>query len=99
MPSDISINEAVDNLIKTHETETKKRKSLFFRMFSEHKTQTPDKEEDQEAFFTVMEVPIEAKTVDGTSCVAGLGDNETIERVIKRHEMIRKSKLEVKNQL
>jgi hypothetical protein len=33
-----------------------------------------------------MKVPMEAKMVDGKSCMAGLGDSEAIERVIKRHE-------------
>jgi len=92
MSIEMSINEAVDKLITTHETteiETKKR-PLFFRIFSEPKTQTFNVD-DHEAFLTVMKVPMEAKMVDGKSCMAGLGDSEAIERVIKRHEMIRKS--------
>ena len=92
MSIDMSINEAVDKLITTHETieiETKKR-PLFFRIFSEPRIPTFNVE-DQESFFTVMKVPAEAKMVDGKSCMAGLGDSEAIERVIKRHEMIRKS--------
>jgi len=92
MSIEISINEAVDKLITTHETtgiETKKR-PLFFRVFSEPRTPTFNLE-DQEVPFTVMKVPAEAKMVDGKSCIAGLGDSEAIERVVKRHEMIRKS--------
>lgn len=92
MSIDMSINEAVDKLITTHEIteiETKKR-PLFFRIFSEPRLSIFNVE-DQEVPFTVMKVPDEAKMVDGMSCMAGLGDSEAIERVIKRHEMIKKS--------
>jgi hypothetical protein len=92
MSIEISINEAVDKLITTHETteiETKKR-PLFFRIFSEPRIPIFNVE-DQEVPFTVMKVPMEAKMVDGKSCMAGLGDSDTIERVIRRHEITRKS--------
>jgi len=95
MSIDMSINEAVDKLITMHEmTEIEvKRRPLFFRTLSEPKTPIFDVVEPS---FTVMKMPIEATMVDGKSCMAGLGDSEAIERVIKKHEMIRKSVMKLK---
>lgn len=40
----------------------------------------------------IMEVPREAKMVDGVECISGLGDTNTIENVIQRHIASRKFK-------
>jgi len=94
MPTDETVDELIDKIIKRHETsdnEIKKRKTKPFRYIDEDELQSMLKE-DEIGPFTVMKLPEEAKMVDGKECLAGLGDADTIESIIKRHEEIKRSR-------
>ncbi|MEA2055941.1 MAG: hypothetical protein U9O49_03825 [Candidatus Thermoplasmatota archaeon] len=89
-----SIEKLVDRLVNKFEKETvadtpqiKNEQQLPFRYLTDNdeiKSVLTSKVK------TIINVPEEAKMVDGTNVLSGLGDTTTIERVIQKHIQTRK---------
>jgi len=88
-----SIDEIVDRIInETLKEEDKKNKIKPFRYLTNEEEIQAEINDLKITRISVMKVPEAAKFVDGETCLAGLGDIQTIENVIRKHEVSRKFK-------
>ena len=95
----MTAEETIDNLVdkviddalkKSADEDIKKRKPKPFRYITDEKEIQTELEEEKATPVTVMEETPATKIVDDKLAILGLGDIETIENVIKRHEGSRK---------
>lgn len=89
------INRAIDEVIartESRDDEIKKRKPKPFRYLTDKEDIQAELSRDEFTPFSVMEEPSAAKIVDDELAVLGLGDVETIENVIRKHQASRKFK-------
>ena len=96
MQSDETIEDLVDRTINEamvkhviEDDETKKRKPMPFRYLTDKEEMKAELE--KVATFSVMKSPNAPKVIDESKlAILGLGDTQTIENVIRRHEISRK---------
>jgi hypothetical protein len=89
------INRAIDEVIAQSESrdeEIKKRKPKPFRYLTDKEDIQAELSRDEFTPISVMEEPSIAKIVDDKLAVLGLGDVETIENVIRKHQASRRFK-------
>jgi hypothetical protein len=89
------INRAIDEVIAQSESrdeEIKKRKPKPFRYLTDKEDIQAELSREEFTPISVMEEPSAAKIVDDKLAVLGLGDVETIENVIRKHQASRKLK-------
>ena len=90
-----SIDEIVDEVINKFEMnkeEIKKRKPQPFRYITDKEEIKALLNEEENTHITIMKSPDQVKIIEDKLCIFGLGDIETIENVIRRHEASRKFK-------
>ena len=89
------INRAIDEVIartESRDEELKKRKPKPFRYLTDKEDIQAELSRDEFTPISVMEEPSAVKIVDDKLAVLGLGDVETIENVIRKHQASRKFK-------
>ena len=89
------INRAIDEVIartESRDEELKKRKPKPFRYLTDKEDIQAELSRDEFTTISTMEEPSAAKIVDDKLAVLGLGDVETIENVIKKHQASRQFK-------
>jgi len=89
------INRAIDEVIAKSESrdeQIKKRKPKPFRYLTDKEDIQAELSRDEFTTISTMEEPSAAKIVDDKLAVLGLGDVETIENVIRKHQASRKFK-------
>ena len=92
---DEMINRAIDEVIakaESRDEEIKKRKPKPFRYLTDKDDIQAELSKEEIAQISVMEESSAAKIVDDKLAVLGLGDVETIENVIRKHQASRKFK-------
>ncbi|UCF49398.1 MAG: hypothetical protein JSU91_06535 [Thermoplasmatales archaeon] len=99
MPPDDDVDELVDKAIdeviakaESRDDEIKKRKPKPFRYLTDKEDIQAELAKDEMSNMTVMKESPAAGIVDDELAVLGLGDVETIENVIKKHQASRKFK-------
>ena len=99
MPPDDEVDELVDKAIdeviakaESRDDEIKKRKPKPFRYLTDKEDIQAELAKDETSNLTVMKESPTAGIVDDKLAVLGLGDVETIENVIKKHQASRKFK-------
>jgi hypothetical protein len=99
MPSDDDVDELVDKAIdeviaraESRDDEIKKRKPKPFRYITDKDDIQAELTKDENSNVTVMADASAARIVEDKLAVLGLGDVETIENVIKKHQASRKFK-------
>ena len=89
------VNKAIDEVISRAESrdeDIKKRKPKPFRYLTEKEDIQAELMKDETTSVTVMGEPPAAKIVEDKLAILGLGDVETIENVIRKHQASRKFK-------
>jgi hypothetical protein len=92
---DEMINRAIDEVIakaESRDEEIKKRRPKPFRYLTDKEDIQAELSKAEFIPISVMEEPSAAKIVDDKLAVLGLGDVETIENVIRKHQASRKFK-------
>lgn len=99
MPSDDDVDELVDKAIdeviaraESRDDEIKKRKPKPFRYLTDKEDIQAELTKDENSQVTVMGDSPATRIVEDKLAVLGLGDIETIENVIKKHQASRKFK-------
>ena len=99
MPSDDDVEELVDKAIdeviaraESRDDEIKKRKPKPFRYITDKDDIQAELTKDENSNVTVMADASAARIVEDKLAILGLGDVETIENVIKKHQASRKFK-------
>lgn len=99
MPTDEEVDELVDRAVdeaiaraESRDEDVKKRKPKPFRYLTDEEEIQAELTKEENAPVTVMEESPTAKIVEDKLAILGLGDVETIENVIRRHEGSRKFK-------
>ena len=99
MPPDDDVDELVDKAIdeviakdESRDDEIKKRKPKPFRYLTDKDDIQAELTKDENSHVTVMGDAPAARIVEDKLAVLGLGDVETIENVIKKHQASRKFK-------
>jgi hypothetical protein len=99
MPPDDDVDELVDKAIdeviaraESRDDEIKKRKPKPFRYLTDKEDIQAELAKDETSNMTVMKESPAAGIVDDELAVLGLGDVETIENVIKKHQASKKFK-------
>lgn len=97
MPTDETIDELVDKAIdealekSDTEEEIKKRRPKPFRYLKKEEIQA-ELSTEEPAPISVMKEPATPQIVEDELAILGLGDIETIENVLKKHEASKKFK-------
>ena len=99
MPPDEEVDELVDRAIdeviaraESRDEEIKKRKPKPFRYLTDKEDIQAELAKEETTPVSVMEESPAAKIVEDKLAVLGLGDVETIENVIRKHQASRKFK-------
>ena len=89
------VNKAIDEVIarvESRDEDIKKRKPKPFRYLTEKEDIQAELMKDETTSVNVMGEPPAAKIVEDKLAILGLGDVETIENVIRKHQASRKFK-------
>lgn len=89
------VNKAIDEVIaraESRDEDIKKRKPKPFRYLTEKEDIQAELMRDETSSVSVMGESPAAKIVEDKLAILGLGDVETIENVIKKHQASRKFK-------
>lgn len=99
MPTDEEIDKLVDRVIdeaitraESRDEDVKKRKPKPFRYLTDEEEIQAELTKEESVPVTVMEESPAAKIIEDKLAILGLGDVETIENVIKKHEASRRFK-------
>lgn len=93
MQIDKAVDEAINEVIAKVETdvdEIKRRKPKPFRYLTDEEEIQREITTEKTVPFSVMRMYEESKMLESDECVAGLGDVEKIEKIIKKHEKSRR---------
>jgi hypothetical protein len=88
---DKAIDEAINKVIPDQE-EVKKRKPKPFRYLTDSDEIKAELSQEKVTPPSVMKSPDQPKIIENDIFIVGMGDIETIENIIRKHEMSRKFK-------
>ncbi|MEF8848953.1 MAG: hypothetical protein V5A68_07455 [Candidatus Thermoplasmatota archaeon] len=87
------VNHVIDKIIDKHQKKDEKEEEIPPFRYLKNEEEISDILEQNTGFSIKTDrLPQAVKMVEGKSCLAGLGDTDTIENVIKKHIKTRKFK-------